>query len=466
MFRKGIFLKGVGVLCVIAALGALAFSVRNASVRGPIVCAGCNVILINIDLLRQDHMGLYGYRRSTTPNMDRFFLGRVRFTNAIAPSPVTLASAMSLFTGVYPVRHGLFYWDMPLQPPLRLDIKTLPEILQLYGYRTYGFFRATPSHSPQLGFSRGLDRYFAMNGLEDLETVVELLQSRKRERFFLYLFDNSAHDPYLADAPYDTMFTDKNYQGDIIGNRDAFLDALHESQRGEGGMPADFLASEAFYWSRVDPNDPKDREYLLGIYDGIIRSVDDAFAKLMARLERAGLLEKTIVIVTSAHGEQFFEHDDFGHGSLYDEELRVPLLIRMPMPARRTVRAQVSLVDLMPTILEIVGAAPPEAVDGSSLKPLIEQPDAEERERAVFADFGQKKAVRTPEWKLIEYSFETTRYMLYNLKEDSGETQNLAGTGIGVERVLRAALDVYKVLASTTPIEIDTSRYPFPGYQP
>lgn len=313
-----------------------------------------NVILISIDSLRADHMSAYGYRRDTSPAMAALARDGVLFRNASSTTSWTLPGHMSILTGRSLLGHGVVTDAQKLGD----DIPTLAEGLKGAGYATHAIVSA-PYVEARYGFDRGFDSYddqtirFATHGASYKEVTAPLLQNTAAEwldrngsrKFFLFLHYWDVHYDYAPGAPYDTMF-DPHYEGQIDGVNFYFNDAVH----------ADMAE--------------RDLEHVLALYDGEIRLVDDHIAKLRAKLDEIGVGGKTIIVITSDHGDEFFEHDRKGHHrTLYDEVLRVPLIVYVPgvKPQRSEVAMETSTIDIMPTVLGLVGAPVPPGVEGADL---------------------------------------------------------------------------------------------------
>ncbi len=315
------------------------------------------ILLISVDSLRADRLGCYGNPRDTSPAIDRLARDGVRFAEAWSTTSWTLPAHMSLMTGRYVLSHGV-YADRDQLPG---GIPTLAEGLHAAGYATGGVV-AMIYLNGRYGFDRGFEYYddhtapeetaAASWGDEPAPVVTDLairwLEQHRRDRFFLFLHYWDVHYDYIPPAPYDAMF-DPDYKGSITGKNFIFNRAVR------AGMPA------------------RDLEHLLALYDGEIRWVDDHIAKLLRFLGEAGLYESTAVIITADHGDEFFEHGFKGHRrTLYREVTQVPLVIRAPgARAGTVVDVPVSLVDVMPTVLELAGQQVPAGVEGISLVPWL-----------------------------------------------------------------------------------------------
>lgn len=392
-----------------------------------------SVILYLIDTLRADALGAYGNREVATPNLDRFARSATLFENAWANSSWTRASVASIFTGRYPENHGALTRESALPG----GVETLAEMLSSHGYTT-AFFSTNPNVAACFGFDQGFDDMREMyerrergvvRGPEELITPSDRVTREAidwigtaRRPFFLVLHTIDPHDPYAPPRAFDRYMPD--YRGDVDGNPDRFL------------------------YRRLDP---LDRRRIRALYDGEVTFNDDSFGALMRYLEESGLADDALVVVTADHGEEFWEYapDRRGHGiALSDLQLRVPLLVRFPgsdrvVPGRRESRAA-QLVDLAPTVLDLLGLPAPEGLDGVSLF----APDA--APVPVYAslqlDDRNLYAVIDPPYKLV-WDGKLDRYDLYGLHAKAGDVrppdQRPLRKGARARRRLRGLLDAH-----------------------
>lgn len=354
-----------------------------------------NVVLVSIDTLRADHVSAYGYARPTSPSMDALASSGVLFENAYSHSPKTAPSHMSLMTGLLPEVHRVKNQRRPFGGErLAEEIPTLALFLQRAGYRTAAFTAGGNVHA-RFGFDRGFGRYdhLSLDAAEIFAAGAAEISSGP-EPFFLFLHTYQVHDPYLPPAEVRDLFADPAYGGRIVADREALRRAAVAADR--------TIAAE--FWRRAHPRDPADLQHLQDLYDACIRYTDDQLGGFLRALEQAGLDDATLVILVSDHGEEFMDHERTRHNSLFDEVLRVPLILRLPKsiavePAR--VRALVRLIDVLPTVLEAVGLPIPEHLSGRSLLALAA--GREEAPRHVFAHWREfdAQALRVGRWKLI-----------------------------------------------------------------
>jgi len=323
-----------------------------------------HVILVTVDTLRADHLGTYGYARATSPFLDELGTRGVLFERAIAQWPKTGPSFAAMFTGQYPLTTGLTH-----QAAIRIPdgYLTLPEFLKTRGFTTLGV-SSNGVLSSELAWNQGFDEYLetgalfhfeegdqrsyrnSMNALRVNELAFPLLEKhRKAERLFAWIHYSDPHTPYLLPEGFDNPFVgDEHYVGD-------------EPVRPENGES-----------KLIDGRE--DRKYYVAMYDGNILVVDRAIRELIGRLGDLGLLADTLLIFTADHGESLYEHDSFlEHGRLpYNTTAHVPLFLwetYRPEAAGRRIALPVELVDLYPTIRDLV--APGVEVAGFEGKPLL-----------------------------------------------------------------------------------------------
>ncbi len=449
----------------------------TAALMLPLILSACgekdprpNIVLISIDSLRADHLSSYGYGRKTSPRIDQLASKGALFEKAFSTTSWTLPSHMALFTSMYDTVHGVTTHDQALDP-LRI---TLPMALQEGGYNTAGFYSG-PYLIPAFGFGRGFDKYIkcfdymepgevdnkhsigykpdqhhaSHNDVTSPRIHQEvsrwLERTSKNKPFFLFVHMWDVHYDYLPPAEYATRFTDPTYR--------TTLDL------------SSFETNPAIN----DKMDPRDLDHLIGLYDGEIAYTDDHIGKILDKMKSLGLSENTIVLVTSDHGEAFFEHGTKGHQKdLFDEVLHIPLIISWPGKIEEGVRvsSQASIIDIMPTLLDLAGVpSPPEAL-GRSLKPLIDGTDREMDEALIFSELTMDsvqyrrhlRSIRTPQYKVI---YNTTpdskdfgKGVIFNLKKDPKELRSMGeGAFFATEAVTRLNDMIKKVdeLANALP---------------
>jgi arylsulfatase A-like enzyme len=364
-----------------------------APAAGPaLVPAETNVLLLLVDTLRADHLSYAGYPRQTSPALDRLAARSVRFDRAIGQATRTSPNMASLLTGVTPYQHGIVATRTLL--PERLQ--TWGELLEAAGYQTVGIL-GNPNVGHGFSFTQGMqevDERFHDRAQSRAEPMVrasvEWLEKRRREPFFLWLHMVDPHRPYESPSPYDTWFVgDAVYHEEV----DTILPLTGNSRHGgiEQGAEIEGLRSLADYVAR---------------YDGEIRYADHWIGVLLEALDRLDLRRNTLIVFTSDHGESLGEHNFyFAHGTYaHEPTARVPLLFAHPhLPEGRVVDRMVRTIDVLPTVMDLLGLSIPAEVEGRSLRPLFD--GAGERITHASITVGQPNAVtlaaRTQRWKLV-----------------------------------------------------------------
>ena len=377
---------------------------RALAVLTSVLAAACgpsgprpSVILVSIDTLRADHVGLYGYARDTTPFLDRFAKDATVFERTFTTCPWTLVAHMTMLTGLFPVQHGVVHAEFGLSPGVPL----LAERLKSAGFQTVALYYASWI-SERYGFERGFDVFRAHESAEEgVEHLREELARIDRERpyfLFFHLFDvhngvmsTGTHLIYPSPPPFQDMF--------LPGAEERLPD-----------LPPDVI------WESENLLDAAQLEALTALYDGGIRHVDTRLEETFAWLAQEGLLENALVIVTADHGESLGQRGRLtGHGDLAQEGLHVPLIVRHPRGknAGTRVSAVTHLGDLVPTVLDVAGLARDPALPGHSLF------DALPSERVITGThMPQEFVVRWPQ-KLIRRKGVGT--VTFDLERDPGE---------------------------------------------
>lgn len=368
-----------------AFIAGLLWSVAPAAEK-----AGPNVVVITIDTLRADHLACYGYKRIKTPNIDQLAKSGVRFSNAFTAVPITLPSHTALMTGQYPMATGVHDFSGNKLPPGSM---TLARVLQSHGYSTAAFI-ASAALDSRFGLNQGFDTYYdhfnlghsreihldemERRGDKVVDLALKWLESHHQKPFFLWVH---LYDPH---APY-------------------------------------------------DPPEPYARLYRTHPYDGEIAFADAQVGRLFGYLKQQHLYENSLIVLASDHGESLGEHGEKTHGFfIYNATLHVALIVRIPGDPPRVVQQGVSLVDVMPAVLQALGIARPASVQGQSLLSLmLGRPSGIDSGQysenyAPLIHFGWNRLLGI-EWRGMEY-IETTRPELYDLKADPDELHNLYST--------------------------------------
>ena len=356
------------------------------------------MILIVIDGLRADHLTPFGYSRDTSPFLDELAVRGVLFESTVSQSSGTKTSVASLLTSLYPEAHGV----RGVKEVLPDSIQVLPEALKDHGYRTFAI-HGNPWLEERFGFNQGFDQFLFTHWYKDTfdaqkvnDQALQWLDKNAAQPSFLYLHYMDVHSPWKP--------------------------------------PGDF---DRFGPEEVDK------------YDGSILYLDSRLKELYGELRKRGLDENTWIIVTSDHGEEFGEHGNYnvGHGlTLYREVLRVPLIFHhRDAAAGKRVSRQVRLIDVAPTILDLLGIPIPEDMEGVSLRAnVVDADEISGDDLEAFSQVGLNGvardrdliAVTTREFKYI-LDFESGTEELYDLTDDPGETRNVAGANHGVARGLK-----------------------------
>ncbi len=381
--------KVIAAAVMVAALAAVWYAAQRGWVGGR-ASGAKSVLLISIDTLRADRLGSYGYKAAATPVLDALAARGLRFEQAATVVPLTLPAHSSLMTGTFPAFHGVrdngaFYLDDSLT--------TLAEVLQPRGYRTGGFVGAFVLDR-RWGIAQGFSEYFDQfdlskfemaggldaaqrPGREVVDHALAWLEKDTTQPFFAWVHLYDPHGPYEPPEPYRSQF------------------------------PATAQ----------------------GAYDGEVAATDAQVGRLLASLEASGRLASTIVVVVGDHGEMLGEHGEQQHGFfVYDAAVRIPLIVAGPDVPARAVREQVRIVDVMPTILDLVGAEVPAAVQGTSLVPMGR---GEPLDLLAFSEtwypryhygWSELTAVRDGRFKFIA----APRRELYDIQADPGELKDLS----------------------------------------
>lgn len=395
-----------------------------------------NVILIQADTLRADHLGCYGYSVARTPNLDRLAAEGVLFEQHMVNATYTATSVPSLLTGNYQYKHGVWYQG----DTFSLDAVTLPERLLESGYRTGGF-SANPVVGVEKNYMQGLETGVVVEGNANARRITNLglewLESDDKRPFFLWLFYIDPHFPYTPPWNYAELF-------EGAGDMEKSLSWDWE-RWGNGKGPK--YDRESLLWGDLATEVHVRQE--LALYDGEIAYLDAQIGRLLDSLDATGLRDNTLIVFTSDHGEEHGEHGFFcSHGhSTYEAVSRVPLIIQTPDRRSSVVSQVVRTVDIAPTILDLLGIPLDEGIDGRSLEPLV-LGTAEEiprvpayvtnapihegffkrRPRIFLSGIeGVERCVRTEEWKLIRIPHpEEDIIQLFNIAEDPEETVDLS----------------------------------------
>jgi arylsulfatase A-like enzyme len=398
-----------------------------------------NLILISLDTTRADHLGCYGWRRNTSPHLDRLAEGGTLWENCFSPSIPTHPAHTSMLTGRDVMAHQVVAQGGKAE--LAPAIPTLAELLRARGYF------AGAADNLQRWFSRGFDLYEGYRWSHDMsgawrkgEAVVEtalrvLNQAAAQEKpFFLFFHFWDPHTPYLPPPPFDRMF----YAGDE-------KDPAHRSMEPVLNFPP-FM-----HYFRQWMGQARDIEFPKAQYDAEIAYMDCCLQHLVQRLEELDLTRRTLLVITADHGEELDEHEMwFDHHGLYDTNLHVPLILSMPgtIPEGKRLPGTVRLADIVPTVLELLGHETGDTpFEGRSFVPMLSGSMPEGTAGTLYlteCTWMRKRGLRTHEWKLVVARepdiHDRPPVELYHLPSDPRETLNLAAERPEVVERLKADL--------------------------
>jgi arylsulfatase A-like enzyme len=420
-----------------AALLALLATVFAANCRtGETAREQPPILFISLDTLRWDALGATREGRpSLTPNLDRFVADSVLMTKAVVPMPFTLASHMSMFTGLYPQVHRV---TTP-QDSLSSRIQSLAELLQQDGYRTAG--RVTNDWlKAEFGFGRGFEDYqrlphrLTYSDRVNASAEEVLVQAAEDPRpLFLFLHYMDAHSDFFQQGrnrlPY---YSPARFREGREVSQEDFCDD-------QGRCATQFLL-EADREGRTLPAEQV--EILRDLYESGIRYLDRDLGRLFDLLRDNDLYDRSLIVLTSDHGEEFQEHGKFLHSQIYDESVRVDLIFKLPQQhlAGTRIDTQVEVVDLLPTILDLVGLQASGPLQGKSLLPMMRGEAVEARTALSQNKLNRMRfALRTESHKIIHDLKEGTSEV-YDLRDDPGETINLAESDPELAERLRKQL--------------------------
>lgn len=432
---------------VVPLLGAPRILREGASRRG-----WPNVVVVSVDTLRADHLGAYGSTDGATPHLDELAREAVVFEHVWSQSPYTLPAHVSLFSGQFPTVHGVKDPGVLVSPG---RTRLLGEILAERGYAT-GAFTGGGLVGPNFGFARGFDRYGYVDPLSNLDSVrirehyalqadssVELARGETVDTALGWIRDH-------ADVPFFLFF--HTYAAHEF---DPPVRDLRAVGSGLSGLYGDRKALESLGMTEVFPPPAPDGptlERLEELYLGAIHQSDAGVGRILEELRDLDLLDETILVVTSDHGKELGDHGLVGHGhSLYEELLRVPLLLRVPGHPPGRVEEPVMLVDVAPTVLDLLGLEVPlGARPGNLLEdgmrrsgPLWAEVDAMTLKRALYVD--GRKTIDSP-LEPVKVMPNTVPAESFDLAEDPREQRSLPDAEARVAEV-RAFLEVLEGLA-------------------
>lgn len=446
-------------------------------------CPDCNVILLSVDSLRADHVGAYGYERDTTPYFDEIAKNGALFENYFSTSFLTPVSEMSVHTGMYPTAHQTTNFDTVLPE----DITTLAQYFKQKGYATSALLSSPEFEiNPALkkSFSRGFERY---EYLQEVQRAFPTREQVKKEadtffdkKFFWWIGVGGVHWPYGEQGP--NVFADETYHGVFRGKHLDWWSAFQ------------YIYEGVFYPEKVPVGDA-DIQHVIDQYDNGVRAFDEFLKEFIGELARRNILDRTIVVIQSEHGEDLHEHGYFAHYDILDTQTHTPLLVLLPHVKKGCrVASLVSSVDVFPTFLELLGQSPLDQFQGKSVASIMNGSEKDGARQEVFLersplweetfsrinelaqrgivagnDRHSERGIRTTQWKYIQRTASaamerinwwqaiTGKKMnfpeaeLYDLISDPGETKNVISQYPDEAIALQEKIQVWFERISPTP---------------
>lgn len=433
-------------------------------------CSGCNLIVISLSNVSAKHMSLYGYERLTTPNIDKWAKNAFVFENAFTQSSWTLPVGVSFFTSLYPYSHGIM--NRITNNVLGENIQTLPEILKSNGYRTAAFTGGL-DYAQGFGHMRGFDEINEEGADSSWPTnfagfdntfheATSWIAKNSNNNFFIFLHGYDTHCPFVPPVNFKGIFSSTKLKPTV----DNTLCVRGYRDTGTGSYDA-YYYKDGQQKVILGQDDIKNLE---DSYDEEILSVDNLLSDFLGSIEKK-ILDKTIVVIISDHGEMFAKHGRFGRagairGTLYDDVLHIPLIIKLPGVEGRKIDGLVQIIDVMPTLLKFLDIPyKNNTLSGKDLSPLIKG-NEENINKYIFAGsefkvdlvdfvYNEKsinEVIRDKKWKLIhevifnkkdETVVTSETYELYDVSHDPNELENLINKEEKVAENLKTQLKVW-----------------------
>ncbi len=466
-----------------------------------------NVVMVHFYPLRADHLGCYGYTQNTSPGIDKLAKDSAVFYNNFSPNTLTLTAFTSIMCSLYPASHGVFYVD---KDKLSFSIETLGEILKKYGYNNAWFADKKFLFMEGTG-DRGFAKISYSDNLSELrENFISWLKQNKNRKFFVVLSSSDLHAPYYMETQYRKKYLDKFIKEkpeglEVIESQEEFQKAIFKRIKEALLNPEDnawkildkqlinepvfknsfqgdytpdkfhryrsFMASKYKSYAidsmeiRVHVSKLKEDiravKYGECLYNTQLLTLDTEIIKpLIKKLKQLSLYDNTVIIFCSSHGQEFFDHGQFGHGlRLYDELIRVPLIIKIPgIRKEKRIQELTSTVDILPTILDLLGIPIPSYAQGRSLKEfMVGKEVTKPLHDYIYGRTIYASSIRSKEWKLILLHEEAGTKELYHLISDPGEKHNLYKERKDVASELERELKKWE---ETLPSYVDRE-YPF-----
>lgn len=482
------------ILLVGAVSGGVFFSVKNnttakdeiAQSDDDLQCPDCNLVIISLTNTRKKHLGIYGYERDTAPHVGKFFDRALVFENAFAPASWTLPVAASLFTSLFPDAHGVM--DRYDGSRLSDGALTLAEIFKQNGYKTAGF-TGGGDYNKKFNHAQGFDVYVDEGGSmgpgsyfgteESVPQAIAWLETlRKKDKFFLFVQGFDTHCPFTPEESFKEKFLTPGEVSSVDYSTCLWTFGKTEPLYEEGVRywpVKSMFTKNGVQEIRLTDGDVK---YMTALYDAKIAQADSNLEPLFKIFEEKGLTKNTIFIFMAEHGDMLGEHGRFMRGgplrgTFYDPVINFPLLVKHPKIHTLTkTDILIQTVDLMPTLLEMVGLADEkkETRQGKSFLGALGQKEeineyvyaassySAPKDNVFFNGFSRVETIRSKEWKLIKESFSNEKeilesaqidakgehYELYHISSDSTEEHNMISEEKHIADLLKAKLNSWK----------------------
>ena len=423
------------------------------------------IILISIDTLRGDHITPHGYSRDTAPHLAQLVKDSVYFPYAYTNGCWTIPSHMSLLTGTLPSRHGVnkdfFSLGSKEYPVLHESIHSIPVILKSRcpGIKTIKFAKL----AKELGFSRGFDidnRYDPFSGEKWFNKLQEEIENHKEKDFFLFVHTWMVHAPYTHSHFLNKDKVEKETRHQIDNFREIHRE--ESKKKKEAGKKVDFL--KGAFGKFLRKNDLFNPGACIDMYDSGIRYVDQYIGRLIKKTKQLGIYDDLMIVIVSDHGEHFGEHSplfyDYHGRDYYEEFIKVPIIIKYPGQTKRKVlNHPVSLIDVVPTILDYYKIEAPSFIQGESLA----KPYSKRKTKTIVSEAITERNIETKMIRLghLKYMISMkkpvkpgrvnweriTSRRLYDIKNDPAEKENLYGTPgfkntcLNLEKMLKAIIE-------------------------
>lgn len=473
--RNGVrSLVGSAVLSAVLVVAGFALFNPGGDVPKGDFIDGPNVVIITIDALRPDRVSAYNADYVDTPNLDAFAGRSLRFEEACTNNPWTIPSMFTMNSSRYPTVHGA-----DLTHVANENVVTLAEVLKSHGYETEAYV-ANQILYGELGFKRGFDRYVEFGDIVPLlafkRTTVYRFFKRVRDTVIPYYTNIEAEDstewltgelvssfsrnrgrPFFVWAHYLDPHTPLTPPREYVDGTPEFVDEA---------LRLGFL-----YSTYEEDLAPDDRGWLVPLYEAEVRYVDAQLERVFDALEESGLYDNSIIIITADHGEEFFEHGRYGHGKThYDEVVSIPLMIHVPGGKPGVTDYPASLADVMPTVLDYVGADAPPGMSGESLVPVLSGEPPGSGDKFIFVDRASTdrnlKSARLYPYTLTRSGSGDYAYDMRDNRVHNGPDDRVENPDNKLFEYYRATLDDWaietdaeaEVLGGTAEIGIDAER--------